>query len=82
MPMKYSLIFAGSQILGCVIVAGFGEPIKRNRRLRGKGSGPGNDEFFRRSVKLENRGRGVIIRASKISEAFGVRELGTALVVP
>jgi hypothetical protein len=46
MPMKYSPIFASSQILGCVMVAGFGEPIKRNRRLRGKGSGPGNDEFF------------------------------------
>jgi len=45
--MKYSLIFAGSQILCCVIFAGFGEPIKRNRRLRGKGSGLANDEFFR-----------------------------------
>jgi hypothetical protein len=45
--MKYSLIFAGSQILYYVIVAGFGEPIKRNRRLRGKGSGLGNDKFFR-----------------------------------
>jgi hypothetical protein len=44
--MKYSLIFAGSQILGCVMVAGFGEPIKRNRRLRGKGSGLANDKFF------------------------------------
>jgi hypothetical protein len=45
--MKYSLIFAGSQILGCVIFAGFGEPIKRNRRLRGKGSRLGGDDFFR-----------------------------------
>jgi hypothetical protein len=30
------------------MVAGFGDPIKRNRRLRGKGSGMGDDEFFRR----------------------------------
>jgi len=39
-----------------VIVAGFGEPIKRNQRLRGKGSEPGNDEFFRWSGKAR-RGR-------------------------
>jgi hypothetical protein len=38
--MKYSLIFPGSQVLCCVVVAGFGETIKRNRRLRGKGSAP------------------------------------------
>jgi hypothetical protein len=36
-----------SQILCRVMIARLGAPIKRNRRLRGKGSGLGNDEFFR-----------------------------------
>jgi RNA polymerase sigma factor (TIGR02999 family) len=56
-----------------VVFAGFGEPIKRNRRLRGKGSGPPGQQILPSEilsrerisrVGLENHGRSVIIRAS------------------
>src|SRR5262245_47040515 len=63
MPMKYSLIFPGSQVLCCVVVAGFSETIKRNRRQRGKGSAPPKQQILLRAG-LEKHGSGVIIRAS------------------